>query len=68
MIRSYLTGFLWQQREGSSLLATLATDPCVIPVGVQRQGESIALARDGGAYYTHSEHVGQDIIKYSFAQ
>ena len=67
VIRSYLTGFLWERSSpGASLLSTLGTaDPCVIPVGLARQGESIAMGGREGEYFTHSEYVGQDIIMHT---
>ena len=67
VIRSYFTGFLWERESPhASLVETLATDPCVIPVGLERQGESIALEGDGDVYLTHSEHIDQDIIRHHF--
>jgi hypothetical protein len=66
-VRTYSTVFAWARKKGSSLAATLRRKPCVVPtgVGLEGQGEAIALARRGGSFYTVPEGQGASIRRYA---
>ena len=59
---------MWPRRPRSSSKSTivdiLREEECLISVGMQRQGESVALDTLGTSYFTHSEFVNQSIWKY----
>ena len=42
----------------------LKEEQCLINVGIQKQGESVALNLEGSSYFTHSEHVNQTILEF----
>ncbi len=66
IIRLYVGGFLWPRKVGEMrpILDILKEQQCLISVGMQKQGEGVALNPDGTSYYTHSEGVGQNIWQY----
>ena len=69
IIRLYIGAFLWPRRpdrtnKGRIVDILRDEDHCFINVGLQRQGESVALDLIGNSYFTHSEHVNQTIWKY----
>jgi hypothetical protein len=55
LIRTYTTAYLWRRAPEESLVAALRRDPCPAPLVRESQGETIAFAADGRAYYTLSE-------------
>ena len=67
VIRMYQGAFLWPRNNGrraSSIVDKLRTQECLVSVGMQRQGESVALNPSGTSYYTHSEYVNEKIYRY----
>jgi hypothetical protein len=57
VIRTYDRAFVWSRRPGESLVATLRRRACTARADllVEGQGESLALTRDGRAFYTVPE-------------
>ena len=70
IIRMYEGAFLWPRTSISKgIVAKLREDQeCLVSVGMQRQGESVALNPSGTSYFTHSEFINQDIIRYDIYQ
>jgi hypothetical protein len=66
-LRSYLRALVWPRRRGESIAAALKRRPCVARADLidEGQGESLALTRDGGAFYTVPEGERPDIRRYS---
>lgn len=68
MIRLYVGAFLWPRRprpEHYKMVDILREEECLTSVGMQRQGESVALNPLGVKYFTHSEFVNQSIWEYA---
>lgn len=55
LIRTYLSGYLWQRAENETLMSALLREPCIVPLALERQGEAIAFSADGHGYFTTSE-------------
>jgi hypothetical protein len=57
VLRTYDRVFVWTRRRGESLAALFRRRPCVAHADllVEGQGESVALTRDGRAFYTVPE-------------
>ena len=57
VLRTYDRAFAWRRRAGETVAAALARRPCVIDAGLlmEGQGETLALTRDGRAFYTVPE-------------
>jgi hypothetical protein len=57
VLRSYDRAFVWSRHGGESLVATIRRRPCTARAGllIEGQGESLALTRDGRAFYTVPE-------------
>ena len=73
IIRLYVGAFLYPRRmdrpDDVSLVDILRDETeCLVSVGMQRQGESVALNPDGTSYFTHSEHVNQPIWRYDILE
>jgi hypothetical protein len=68
IVRLYFGAFLWPRRprhsSKSSIVDILREEECIVSVGIQQQGESVALNDLGTSYFTHSEHVNQSIWQY----
>lgn len=66
-IRTYTALYAWARKPGASLAATLARKPCVgsAQLGVEGQGESLALSRDGRSFFTVPEGAGAAVRRYS---
>merc|ERR1719270_757444 len=68
IVRMYFGAFLWPRRPRDSSKSTvvdiLHEEPCIVSVGRQQQGESVALNDLGTSYFTHSEFVNQSIWQY----
>ena len=56
-LRSYDRAFVWTRRDGESLARALRRKPCVAKVDLlaEGQGETLALSRNGRAFYTVPE-------------
>ena len=65
-IRTYGNVYAWRRPSGTSLAAALRRKPCVSPTPLREgQGESLALTRAGGAFYTVPEGVNATIRRYT---
>jgi len=68
IVRLYFGAFLWPRRprhsSKSSIVDIFREEECIVSVGIQEQGESVALNDLGTSYFTHSEHVNQSIWQY----
>ncbi len=66
-IRTYTALYVWARKPGASLAATLARKPCVgsAQLGLEGQGESLALSRDGRSFFTIPEGAGAAVRRYS---
>ena len=66
-IRTYTALYAWTRKPGASLAATLARKPCVgsVQLGLEGQGESLALRRDGRSFFTVPEGAGASLRRYS---
>jgi hypothetical protein len=66
-LRSYDHAFFWTRRDGESVAAALRRRPCSARANVlsEGQGESLALSRDGTAFFTVPEGPGPQIRRYS---
>jgi len=61
IVRTYIEARLWLRPPGTGLAEAFAGEPCVVPLNLEVQGETLAIAGDGGGYYTLSEKVGQPL-------
>jgi hypothetical protein len=67
IIRMYIGAYLWPRRGTNQkipLIEILREKECRVNVGMQLQGEGIALNLLGTAYYIHSEKINQKVWKY----
>jgi hypothetical protein len=57
VLRTYDRAFVWSLRRGESLVSAMRRRPCTATADllVEGQGESLALTRDGRAFYTVPE-------------
>jgi hypothetical protein len=65
-IRTYTALYALTRRPGASLAATLLRKPCVgsAQLGLEGQGESLALSRDGRSFFTVPEGAGAALRRY----
>ena len=61
IVRTYIEARLWLRPPGTGLAQAFAGEPCVVPLNLEIQGETLAIAGDGGGYYTLSENVSQPL-------
>ena len=66
-LRTYTTAFVWARKPGESVAAALRRKPCTAGAGLlaEGQGEALALAADGRAFYTVPEGEAPAIRKYA---
>lgn len=66
IIRMYAGAMLWPRRvrQRRDLVDILREEVCLVSVGMQTQGEGVALDPQGRAYFTHSEYVDEKIWQY----
>jgi hypothetical protein len=65
-VRTYTHAFLWLRPPGASIADAFAGEPCTIPLAVEIQGETLAIAHDSAGYYTLSEGVNSPLWWYAF--
>jgi hypothetical protein len=67
VLRSYDRAFVYTRRTGESLARALKRDPCVAGANLldEGQGESLALTRDGHAFYTVPEGARPALRRYA---
>ncbi len=61
IVRTYIEARLWLRPPGTGLAQAFAGEPCVVPLNLELQGETLAIAGDGEGYYTLSENVSQPL-------
>jgi F0F1-type ATP synthase membrane subunit c/vacuolar-type H+-ATPase subunit K len=66
-IRTYTALYVWARKPGASLATTLARKPCVASaqLGLEGQGESLALSHDGRSFFTIPEGAGARVRRYT---
>jgi hypothetical protein len=69
-LRSYDRVFVWTRRPDESLARAFKREPCTAPVNLieEGQGEALALARDGRAFYTIPEGPNPPLRRYAAAK
>lgn len=68
LIKTYDAVYLWERTGEEPLVTTLARTPLRQPYTAERQGEAVAFALDGSAYFTTSEvelDVPQLLLRYA---
>jgi hypothetical protein len=67
VLRSYDRAFVYPRRRGESLVHALRRKPCTAGADLldEGQGESLALTRDGRAFYTLPEGVNPILRRYA---
>jgi hypothetical protein len=65
-LRSYGSAWVWERAAGESLEAAFQRPPCVVKAGLiqEGQGETLALSRDGRAFYTVPEGANPPLRRY----
>lgn len=66
-VRTYFGAHLWLRAPGTSVGEAFAGEPCVIPLAIEIQGETLAIDRAGAGYFTLSEMVNQPLWRMSFS-
>lgn len=61
IVRTYIEARLWLRPPGTGLAQAFTGAPCVVPLNIELQGETLAIAGDGDGYYTLSENVSQPL-------
>ncbi|MBW3609073.1 MAG: hypothetical protein KY463_12100 [Actinobacteria bacterium] len=66
VLRTYDRAFAWRRRAGETVAAALRRRPCVADADLLRegQGETLALTRDGRAFYTIPEGPTPPVRRY----
>jgi len=64
-IRNYGSAWIWLWPESSPWADVLAAEPCDVPLIIEPQGETLAIAPDRSALFTLSEGQGQPIYRYA---
>jgi len=66
VVRTYDRAFAWRRRSGERVAAALRRRPCVVDADLLRegQGETLALTRDGRAFYTVPEGLRPALRRY----
>jgi len=64
LIRSYTTAYLWMRSNGESVVECIQREPCSVPLSLDRHGEAIAFSPDGQSYYTVSEGLEPEILRF----
>ena len=66
VLRTYDRAFAWRRRAGETVAAALRRRPCVADADLLRegQGETLALTRDGRAFYTVPEGLRPTLRRY----
>ncbi len=65
VLRTYQTVLAFVRADGQSVADALRGEPCSAPQLVEPEGEAIAIAADGSAYFTASEGSGVPIARAS---
>jgi hypothetical protein len=67
VLRTYTSAFAWTRRPGESVAAALGRKPCTVGARLlaEGQGEALALAADGRAFYTVPEGTRPALRRYA---
>ena len=67
VLRTYSNAFVWRRRPGESVATALTRQPCQAGAALlgEGQGEALALAADGRAFYTVPEGTSPAIRRYA---
>lgn len=67
VLRTYDRAFAWRRRAGETVAAALHRRPCVTDADLlaEGQGETVAVTRDGGAFYTVPEGARPLLRRYA---
>ncbi len=67
VLRTYTSAYVWTRRPGERVAAALKRTPCTAGAGLaaEGQGEALALAADGRAFYTVPEGPTPPIRRYA---
>ncbi len=63
LVRTYTSIWFFPVASGQSVSEALALTPCALPSAGESQGETVAWALDGSAYFTISEGAGEVISR-----
>lgn len=66
VLRSYGSAWVWERARGESLAAAFERAPCIVKANLikEGQGETLALSRDGRAFYTIPEGADPPLRRY----
>lgn len=66
VLRTYDSAYAWRRRAGESVAAALRRKACAVRAGLlaEGQGETLALTRDGRAFYTVPEGTEPALRRY----
>ncbi|MBE2319561.1 hypothetical protein DVA67_026575 [Solirubrobacter sp. CPCC 204708] len=66
VLRSYGSAWVWERDRGESLAEAFKRKPCVVDAQLagEGQGETLALSRDGRAFYTIPEGANPRLRRY----
>jgi hypothetical protein len=64
VVRSYFSARMWHRPAGAPLWQAFAQAPCTVPLAMETQGEAIAFAAEGLAYFTVSEGETPPLYRY----
>ncbi|HFE43870.1 MAG TPA: hypothetical protein ENJ18_00035 [Nannocystis exedens] len=61
IVRTYIDAMLWLRPPGTTLSDAFKGEPCEVPLKLEIQGETLAIARDASGYSTLSEKESQPL-------
>ncbi|HGG56472.1 MAG TPA: hypothetical protein ENK31_01615 [Nannocystis exedens] len=61
IVRTYIDAMLWLRPPGTTLSDAFKGEPCEVPLKLEIQGETLAIASDASGYYTLSEKESQPL-------
>jgi hypothetical protein len=64
LVRTYASVLAFRRPPGGTVASAFAKRPCTAPSVQERQGEAVAFAADGRAYYTSSEGPNPPIHRF----
>jgi hypothetical protein len=67
LVRTYLSVLWWERPPGTPIARAFSTAAAVLPMAAEMQGEAVAFAGDGRAYFTISEGRGAAVNYFACA-
>ena len=64
IVRNYFVAVYWNRKPGQPWREVITTEPKVVPLKLERQGEAIAFRQDGAGFYTVSEGASAPVYYY----